>query len=593
MKRLSKNNYKFFQLIWFVLDKGAKKKMVLALILVVINSFLDFLGLASIIPAVLALKDPQIILRNPYLYFIYEGLGFLSTNLFVLALLVSIFIFFLVKSLASIAIVRYNTIMICDISTKLSKRILSIIFNKSLIYVRNQNSSNLYRQINSYPTLFGTHILTNTLNLISETIVVTFIFVSILVYNYKVFLIIAFFILPVVYFFNIRYRKLVKEIGYQSNRESIGMLRVFQNIVHGFVDIKMFNREAFYEEVLVKITNKVNKLSATSLTLSLIPARILELNAIFVLIIIYLTTFLMPMSNEAVFTIISFFIIAAYRVMPSTSKIIQATLSIKGTSYSLIFLYKLLKQNSEQSYEDNEIVFNHRISLNLVNLQYFKSGKFILKDFNLVIKKGEMVGIVGESGAGKSSLINLLLGFVEPVSGSVMIDEQVLTPNNIRSWRSRIGYVKQDTFLFDGTIAENVAIGENIKDIDKNKVIECLNRSHLSSFLSDQKDGVESPVGEMGGKVSGGQKQRIGIARAIYKNPAIVIFDEATSALDIQTEAEIVNEIKELKSQSLSVVIIAHRHTNLKHCDRILKMVDGSIAQSFTSYEDFIKSNRQ
>ena len=580
---------KFLRLIWFILDTKERKRLGTILVLIIFNSLLDFLGLASILPAVIALKDPTIVKTNRFLSSIYTAIPFDSVNVFILFLLLSVLFIYIIKSVVSVLIVNYNTLRIFEISTRLSKKILGVIFNKSLLYIRDNSSSNLYRQINSYPTLFGSAILFNLLVLLSESFIVILILFSILLYNYKVFLIVIGLNGPIIYLFNVKYRNRIKVLGRSVNTESINLVKVFYNVVQGFVDIKMRNKESDYANLLMGHTQKVNRLTASSMVLGLLPSRILELNAIFVLVIIYSTSFLMPISNEVVFTIIGFFVIASYRIMPSASKIMQATLAIKNNIYVLPFLYKLLKSDQQNEPSQKEVlVFKDKILFNQVSLSYSKNGRDVLNNFNLEIRKNEMLGIVGESGAGKSSLVNLLLGFVRPTSGGIFVDGVGIDSIHINSWRSHIGYVKQDTFIFDGSIAENISLGENSSEA-REKIIDCLSRAHLSEFLMEQKYGIDTQVGEMGGKISGGQKQRMGIARAIYHNPDVLIFDEATSALDRDTEREIVNEIRELKDQNKSIIIIAHRYSNLKYCDRILKMEEGQIKHIFSSFDEFSK----
>lgn len=581
---------KFLRLVWFVLDSKGRKKISIIMVLILANSLLDFVGLASIIPAVIALRNPEIVKSNALLFQLYSSFSFTSINLFILCLLLTIFFLFLIKSVFSIYIVKYNTLKIFEISTRLSKRVLRIIFNKSLLYIRNNNSSNLYRQINSYPTLFGSSILLSLLNLISESVIVVLILISILLYNYKVFLIVVLLNGPIIYLFNLKYRRRIKALGRSINEESISLVKVFYNLVHGFVDIKMRNKDEFFSSTLIGHTEKVNRLTSSSMVLSLLPTRILELNAIFVLVVIYSTTFFVSISNQEVFTIIGFFVIASYRIMPSTGKIMQATLTIKNSIYVLPFLYKILKSEKIESSGWNSVTFKDKISFKNVDFYYSKSGKEVLSDLSFEVAKGEMIGIVGESGAGKSSLVNLLLGFITPTSGTICVDGFEIDSSNINSWRSRIGYVKQDTFMFDGSIAENVSLGEESNVVNRLRVEDCVRKTHLSTFLTELKLGIDSPVGEMGGKISGGQKQRIGIARAIYHDPDILIFDEATSALDVETEREIINEIRELRDKSKSIIIIAHRYSNLKYCDRILKMENGIIKNVYLGFDEFSKS---
>jgi ABC-type bacteriocin/lantibiotic exporter with double-glycine peptidase domain len=583
--RYSKTKFKFLRLVWFILDLEAKKRIGVILLLILLGSFLEFIGLASIIPALVALKDPSIIYHNQFLGKLHKMLDLPSHSYFVLFLFLIVFLLFLVKSIVSVLIVRFNTLKIYEISTKLSRRVLNIIFLKSLVYFKSNNSSNLYRQINSYPTLFGSQIVLQFLNLISETVIITLILVSILLYNIKVFLIVLSLNIPIVYLFNLVYKKRIKILGESTNRETINLVRIFQNIVHGFVDIKMHEKDNFYIKSLTGTTQKVNQLTARSTILSLIPSRILELNAIFILIVIYSSSLFLATSDELIFTTISLFAVAAYKIMPSLSKIMQSILAIRNNTFALIFLYKILKVKSSIK-ENNEVIeFKKEIVISDVKLRYNNNYRLALDGMNLIIRKGEMIGIIGDSGSGKSSLINILLGFVSPTDGKLLVDNRIINSENVSSWRRHIGYVKQETFLFDSTIMENVALGFTIPEINVDSVNSSLERSHLTTFIRELKEGIYTHVGEMGGRVSGGQKQRLGIARALYSNPDVLILDEATSALDINTEKEIIREIGELKDQNKSIIIVAHRYSNLKNCDRIIRMDNGKIVKVYSNYQ--------
>src|SRR5260221_8526104 len=523
-----KLNNKFLKLLWYILDSEAKKDLALIVLLVLINSVIEFLGLASIIPAIVALKDPDAVYQNQVLHSVFENFGFQSHQVFVLFLFLFVLVLFLFKGIVSVWINKYNTLRIFKISTQLSRKVLSIIFLKPFLFFKSTNSSNLYRQLNSYPTLFGSQIILPFSNIISESFIILLIFISILTYDYKVFLIVAIVNIPIVYFFNRIYRKRVKFMGAKANEGSINLVRTFQNIVHGFVDIKMFNRDEHYQRIFSASTEQVNKLTAKSTVLSLIPTRILEISAIFALIVIFASSFFLSTSDDMIFATISLYVVAAYRIMPSLAKIMQATLSIRNNSYAIVFLYKILKSERPFQSAISSIEFNEEIELARVSWKYGSSINYALDNLNLRINKGEVIGVIGDSGSGKSTLVNILLGFIEPIEGTFKVDGTTVNFNNAKSWRSHIGYVRQDTFLFDTSIAENIAVGKDIQDIDIKKIEYCIDKAHLREFINEQKNGIYTQVGEMGGRVSGGQKQRLGIARSLYNDPDVLIFDEST-----------------------------------------------------------------
>lgn len=210
----------------------------------------------------------------------------------------------------------------------------------------------------------------------------------------------------------------------------------------------------------------------------------------------------------------------------------------------------------------------------------------MLKDINLKIKKGEKIGIVGSSGSGKTTLMNVLLRFYYEDHGAIRIDGVKLGPEHLIDWRKKIGYVKQDIFLLDATIRENIAFGEGI--IDDHRLALAIKQASLEKFIESLPEGLETNIGEKGSKLSGGQRQRISIARSLYRNADILIFDEATSALDNQTELEVTESIDSLSEVNKTIFIIAHRVTTLRNCDRIYDLKEGAIAGIY-SYTELVE----
>jgi ATP-binding cassette subfamily B protein/ATP-binding cassette subfamily C protein len=224
------------------------------------------------------------------------------------------------------------------------------------------------------------------------------------------------------------------------------------------------------------------------------------------------------------------------------------------------------------AHEGNEpLVFNETININDVSFKY-ATGSEVIQNISLGIQKGEKIAITGESGCGKSTLVDIIIGINEPVSGSVSIDDTLLTDNNICSWRKKIGYIPQSIYLFDGTVAENVTIGSSRAD---EKIKQVLIMANIWDFL-ETKDGINTRVGEKGIQLSGGQQQRIGIARALYDDPEILVLDEATSSLDTETENKIMDEIY-CVSKNKTLIVIAHRLSTIERCDRKIKIENGRI----------------
>jgi ABC-type multidrug transport system fused ATPase/permease subunit len=263
--------------------------------------------------------------------------------------------------------------------------------------------------------------------------------------------------------------------------------------------------------------------------------------------------------------ILTVFILGLYRLLPSVNRIFSAYNEIVFYSKSLDIVHNELIYEPEDL-GDEEIEFKKEIKLENITFAY--DEKEILKNVNLIIKKGEKIGIVGESGSGKSTLIDLITGLYRPKGGIISIDEKELNEKNIKSWRKKIGYIPQMIYLKDGSVAENVAF---LEEIDETKVKEVLKKANILDFLEEHHEGIHTHIGENGVKLSGGQRQRIAIARALYNNPEILVLDEATSALDNETEAKIMNEIYKV-GENKTMIIIAHRISTLDRCDRVVKM---------------------
>jgi ATP-binding cassette subfamily B protein/ATP-binding cassette subfamily C protein len=248
-----------------------------------------------------------------------------------------------------------------------------------------------------------------------------------------------------------------------------------------------------------------------------------------------------------------------------------------GNLNNIAYIHEALDTLDEISHQETEqsgaapLCFEKSIRLEDVTFGY-TAGKNILNSISLEIKKGERIAIVGESGSGKSTLVDLIIGINKPDSGTVYIDSSILSDENIRTWRNKIGYIPQSIYLFDGTVAENVAFGS---EPDEAKIEQVLKTANIQDFLS-KKEGINTIVGEGGIQLSGGQLQRIGIARALYDNPDVLVLDEATSALDTETEAKIMDEIYNI-SRDKTLIVIAHRLSTVERCERKIRVEKGKI----------------
>ena len=272
--------------------------------------------------------------------------------------------------------------------------------------------------------------------------------------------------------------------------------------------------------------------------------------------------------------VLALFAAAAFRIMPSLTRILNG---VQGILYSRPAIDSVFEEFNQETFKNNvkktfskNIFLTKEINLKNVNFKYSDSGPFILKDINLNIKYGTTIGLIGESGIGKTTLINIILGLIEPTSGSINIDG-ISISENIKSWQSQIGYVPQNIYLADDTIMKNIAFALPEEKIDTTLVKKAVMNAKLDKLVNSLDEGLNTNVGEFGDKISGGQRQRIAIARALYTDPKVLILDECTNSLDIDTEKQILNEVNFLKGKK-TIIMITHRPSTLENCDCIYKI---------------------
>jgi ATP-binding cassette subfamily B protein/ATP-binding cassette subfamily C protein len=312
------------------------------------------------------------------------------------------------------------------------------------------------------------------------------------------------------------------------------------------------------------------KTGVTNHVLGVMPKSILESLGFSLLIAVVI--YILAKHNDAsmVIPLISMYALALYRILPSMNRMLGNINAIAFVQRSLELVDDALNLPVEE--EGNEqVTFVETIRLNNVSFKYATGGE-VINDISLTIRKGEKVAVTGESGSGKSTLIDIIIGIHKPSSGEISVDGTQLSPENIQSWRGKIGYIPQGIFLFDGTVGENVAYGAEVVE---EKIIAALKRANIWDFLST-KDGIHTKVGEGGIQLSGGQQQRVCIARALYDNPEVLVLDEATSALDNETETKIMNEIYHA-SENMTLIVIAHRLTTVDRCERKIRIENGKI----------------
>ena len=541
-----------------------------------ITMILELAGLGLIIPFIKSLMSDE---SNTAIikYLGVFGLFPQTKSELILILITLISIIYTFKTLYLTFFSYAQTKFLADLRVSLSNKIYNIYLNKPFEFHLNNNSSKLIRNIDEVSLVVA--LIQFIIIVCTETIIFIGIATFVIWYEPVGALIIILFFSLFGYFFFKAVRLRLKKWGEQRQKHS-GLRLKFLN--EGFRLIK-------FAKILQKTNELTNIYTNNNKILNLceikqnftdsLPKLWLEwLIVIAFTLVIFVLVFL-GRDIQYILPIMGLFVAAAFRTMPSLTRIMNCIQKIIYNKPALETIYFEFKKDNKNDFEKKMntkiLSFTKSIELKNIRFKYQQSEDFLLKDICLKINQGDTIGIVGESGKGKTTLINIILGLIKPTEGEIEVDQKsILT--NIKSWQKKIGYVSQDVFLTDDSIKKNIAFGIPEDQIDKNKINFSLKNSKLEDFIGTLENGVETKIGEFGDRISGGQRQRIAIARAFYNNPDVLILDEFTNSLDNFTEEKIISELSSFKREK-TLIMIAHRLSTLKNCDQVYKLENGKL----------------
>ena len=562
----------------FLITKRQRKGLVILTFLLFIGMVLEVFGLGILIPALSILLDPDLIKETPILNSFRNQFFEFSDENFLSIVLLTIVVVYLFKSLFLILITHKQNRFLSNITAYISNRLFESYLNQQYSFHLNRNASELIKNIQVEIYYLYTFLLSLITIFIEGGLVIAVLSTLIYIEPLGALSIGIFYGFLSVIFLQFTKRKL-KLWGDLRQELDAEVSKIALESLGGIKDLKILGKENFFlNQFSIKNYFKA-RISSNQATISQIPRFYLELISI-----VGLVSFIILMVNQGkdvntLITVLGVFVAATFRMIPSINRIISSAQSLKFSKPSVVTIYNeinsLSSLNNENSLLD-EFKFKNKIEFKNVSFGFNKNQK-IIKDINLKINIGQTIGIIGESGSGKSTFVDLLIGLHEPISGSILIDEKSDLQLK-QSWRNNIGYVSQSIYLIDNSILNNIALGVSEDMIDKARVNQLIKDVQLENFVGNLELGIETKVGERGVQLSGGQRQRIGLARALYNNPDILILDEATSALDTETEIEVMASINNLKGIK-TIVIIAHRKSTLKKCDIIYEIANSKITQ--------------
>ncbi len=532
---------------------------------------METVGVSVIMPFITLASDFDKIHNNIYSKTIYDFFSFQSDKNFIITFGIMLILFYIFRSavnlyyvyhLAKFARGRYHIL-----AYRLFENYVSMPYRKFI----DRNSSNLTKTIVTEAQNL-TELISSIVFMMSEIFVIILIYSILLYINWKITMLLTFMLGLNALLMTQTVSKWIESLG---SRRAIFQQKYYETINSSLGNFKMLKLRGEEKRVLKKFESASLEFARANIlfqTFSSIPRLFLE--AIGFSIVIGIVVYLVYKYSSDIsgaMGLIAMFVLGLYRMLPSVNRILNSYNEIKFRKESLHIVHNDIFYEVEDMGDDN-IEFKKDIKLKNIYFHY-QEGKDILKDINLIIKKGAKIAFTGESGSGKSTLVDIIIGLYRPSKGKIYIDDTILDLNNIKSWRRKIGYIPQQIYLFDGTVAENVAMGE---EFDEDKMIKVLKQANIWDFLNKHHQGYDTFVGEGGVKLSGGQRQRIAIARALYTNPEVLVLDEATSALDNETEAKIMDEIYSV-SEDKTLIIVAHRLSTLSGCEVVYHLEDGEI----------------
>lgn len=583
---------KIFKKLLFFLSPQEKQKANLILILILIMALTDMIGVASIMPFMAVLTNPGLIETNSALNKLFDLLNIFGVNainefIFVLGILVFVLLIFSLILKAITSYFQYRFIMMRDYS--IGKRLIETYLRQPYSWFLDKNSAELGKSILSEAALIAQQGIGPLMNLIAQSAVTFALIILLILVDLKLTLIMSLVIggafFSIAYFFT----KFINRIGKERFISNQQRFKIVNEAFGAFKEAKLGGLEDFFIKKYSHNAFKNAKHQASMSIIGELPRFFIEAVAFggMLLLVLYI------ISQNGIFVdaipLISVYAFAGYRLIPSIQRVYNAINSLKFADTAITNLYLDLKnlKTSEINVDQKILQFNKSITLNNISYCYPNSSRFSLKDVKITIPIRKTIGIIGATGSGKTTIVDVILGLLDAQKGTLEIDNNIISKKNIKNFQRLIGYVPQNIFLTDDTIASNIAFGVDPNNIASQSIERSSKIANLHDFvINELPEQYNTVIGERGIRLSGGQRQRIGIARALYHDPKILILDEATSALDNNTEEVVMEAINKL-SKNITIILIAHRLNTVKNCDIIFKFDKGQLVDQGSFNELF------
>ncbi|EMO81248.1 ABC transporter, ATP-binding protein [Leptospira kirschneri str. 200801774] len=575
--------------IWNYLSSRRHKQFGILLVLLVISSLSEMVSIGAVIPFLGVLTTPEKVFDMPYIQPIKEYLRIFNPQELILPLTLGFIIIAIFTGLIRLLVLwvgnRLSFASGADLSLDIYRKTL---YQPYRIHVM-RNSSEIMGGILGKASGLVPALILPIINTLGGILIIGTILIALILFNPAIS--ISVFIGFGVIYGIIGYitRKRLSIIGKIKSEEYTRVIKILQEGLGGVRDILLDGNQAVYCKIFEESDQKFRRASAESAFIGGSPRFLIES---FGMILLAIFAYLLSRSDSGLVTVLPLLgaiALGAQRILPILQQVYQSWVTIKGNEKAFWDVLELLDQNIPEYIDLNikPLKFSDCVRIEDLAFRYHPDQSWVIKDLSFNIYNGDRIGFIGVTGSGKSTLLDIVMALLEPSKGKLVVDNQIIDSNTMkRAWQANIAHVPQSIYLSDSTIAENIAFGISLDQIDFDRVRMAAKQAQIDSHIMSLKDGYNTFVGERGIRLSGGQRQRIGIARALYKEASVIIFDEATSALDNETEKAVIEAIEGL-GKHLTVLLVAHRVTTLRNCNKIIELKSGKIFRTGTYNELF------
>ena len=569
---------KFINQMNYIFDSRQKWQLLYILFIVIFTTFVELLGVTAILPFIEVLMDQSSIQKTWYLSYIYSFMAFKNSNNFLIFLAVFLISVYWIKNL--LMIISYNLQHKFTFSNQknMAHKLLHHYLSQPYFFHLSHSSAELIRSINTDIVMMFQGIL-SLLQFFAEILVCIVLGTFLLITDMQITVVIVLSLLLFVILFTKKIKDYLSYIGEEDRKYAMGIVKWLQQSFGGLKETKIMHREKFFLNMFDAQYRKWADLEKIYRNLQMIPKPIMETLCITGLMLAIIFKLISGTDMSDFVGTLSVFAVAAFRLLPSFNRLTGYVSAIIFYYPAFEAVYNDLKKIEGENdclileEEIKKLPLEQTISIHNLSFKYPKGDKFVLNNININIPKNKSVALIGPSGAGKTTLADLVLGVLKPSEGHIYIDGEDAF-ENLLGWQKNVGYIPQSIYLMDDTIKNNIIYGAK-EELDNNKLIKAIEEAQLKDFIDSLTDGWDTEIGEGGMRLSGGQRQRIGIARALYNDPDVLILDEATSALDNDTEKAVMEAIESF-SGTKTLIIIAHRLSTVENCDLKFMIKDGT-----------------